>query len=210
VAAACADCVQKGWAVLRIYKNAIFQAIRQEGFDSRAFNAQEGNIPGFLPGSTTYIREIPSFHVAHRGAQEQLWFLIRIQPGDAKLFQYRYSRFTPTFLQVPMDDFAPDGRFTDIEEILGNFKGWLGEEVGPAIEDETMPDLWAQLSSQDNLASEILGEGLNTSGRIFAGTGNNLTCQALAPRFFVNITRVTSHHLKGDPSSFNRGLAAGS
>lgn len=155
--------MQAGGIVLRIYKNALLQAIREAGFDPKDFKPTNDYIRGRLPGSsrdTVMLEHLPALSIAYHGGDD-LYFMVRSDGEDAHKFDYAYTKFTPTYPRIPPhpEQFLP-GRFVPFDQVLPPFQKWLREHVAQAVEDDSHPDLWAQLSSQTTVATDF------ASGRV--------------------------------------------
>ena len=144
--------------MLRIYKNALLQAIREAGFDPRDFEANETYIDGVAPRSggavTVLLKHNPAYTIVYH--EGDLHFTIRNNPDDSHTFDFAHTRFTPTYARFPFNPgkFHPS-RWVKFDEVLPSFQEWLREEVSQAVEDDAHPDVWAQLSSQGTVATDL-------------------------------------------------------
>jgi hypothetical protein len=144
--------------LLRIYKNALLQAIREAGFDPRDFEAEETTTGGYLPDSTPKLAmtmKLPALNIRYR--DDQLEFTVRSDSEDVHKFDYAFTKFTPTYPRVPpnLNQFLPGKQFVAFDQVLPAFQKWLHREVSQAVEDDAHPDLWAQLSSHETLATDL-------------------------------------------------------
>jgi hypothetical protein len=141
--------------MLKKYKNALFEAIRDADLDPSIFEATEEQSTlvqapnyGFSPSP---LATYPTFTVHLVGSK--LLFAVRDSPSNFDEFRGIYWEFSPTAEQK--ERFPGSGNYCPFSDVLVSFNTWLTDHVKRQVEENTLPDFWAQARGQKELLEGV-------------------------------------------------------
>jgi len=113
--------------MLKKYKNALLQIIKDSQFDPEDFSSDDGET---------------IFTIRYLDTPFRFSF---IHPTSHHTFMLEYISFSPNFQKttIKLDMGFPDA--------TGFFRNWLKEHIGLYLQEQTTPDLWKQLEDQKAL-----------------------------------------------------------
>ena len=119
--------------MLKRHKNDLFVEVQAAELNPADFRLSE-EVSGAKPALVIAFRNT------------NLKFVARHKIDDYEQFDYFMTKFAPSFPRNPRDGYLPPASHTSFEKLLPAFRSWLDTEVKRYIEDEMVPDLWAQVS----------------------------------------------------------------
>lgn len=124
--------------MLKKYKNAIFQAVQEYGFEASKIETDEHEVLGHDWFSLTFL-------------DSNLVFEFRCPLKNPHVFDAVFNKFGATGAFDYPDNDDHEGAYVDFAAILGFFKNWLSTEIGLYLEEQSLPDFWAQARGQIEL-----------------------------------------------------------
>lgn len=130
--------------MLKRYKNQLFKTIQEKGIDPKLFHAEEKQIEN----SNIFVVKLTN---------TPLTFLIRNSKNNFHQFDWRFTKFKPTF---QMTGYKPNVGWASSEILNDAFSYWIEHHAKPYILDQIEPDLWERIALQAPLVtgSELVPE----------------------------------------------------
>jgi len=129
--------------MLKQHKNALLDVITEAGYNPKLFQAEDEKLP-IKTSFDTDVSDVVSIKIK----DSPLKFSINTSSDDFYVFKVKYTLFTPRYPEMPWS--SP----MDINELLKEFRFWLEVYVGKFIQEQELPDLWAQLETYKSFANE--------------------------------------------------------
>jgi hypothetical protein len=130
--------------MLKKHKNSFLECINKSTLDPAAFRAyerkpgEERSLIARLMLNLTDVLKSPLFTI--QVGNSPIKFIVRHSIGHYDLFYYKFTRFRPGF---PEQQWSDKPKF--IDEVLKEFERWLENVAKEYIEENQLPDLWAQV-----------------------------------------------------------------
>jgi hypothetical protein len=126
--------------MLRAHKNRLYEAVKEAGFRAAQFTTEEKTLD-FHDG----VEPTECFLLTLKNTPLQ--FITRISPNDYDAFDRMSSLCAPGW---PLSVAWPPGdrQFVDIDLIAFQLGQWLQEVANRYLEEETVPDFWAEAQAQ--------------------------------------------------------------
>jgi hypothetical protein len=139
--------------MLKKYKNAILQIIRDENLDPLLFEVEES--PTNFSEDVT-DEELSSFKICYKNTP--LYYLFRNAGDDFHSFDYIYVKFAPLLPEVIYEDVRHEWNgdlWISFEEIKVNFRYWLNNSIKEYINESLSVDQWKQLDLQTDMGMRL-------------------------------------------------------
>lgn len=118
--------------MLKKHKNRFLEIIEECGLDPENFKAYEEYISSY----SGFIIEV---------VNSQLKFEVIVSNNSYEEFNYRYIRFGPNYT---LTEFNLDETWEAFRNTTEAFEQWIVNHVKDYTDEQTLPDLWAQLEQQ--------------------------------------------------------------
>jgi hypothetical protein len=129
--------------ILKRHKNAFYHVVQQLGLDVGDFQWSEDTVSGTGSGASSFTLQYKA---------SPLRFTIVESRSNHDFFTFNYTEFQRGFPEI----INVTEKALDFAKITENLKWWIDRHLRQYIEEESLPDLWAQLS----VGSEVFGDFL--------------------------------------------------
>jgi len=129
--------------MLKSHKNKLYDAIKECGFAPEQFNAKDK-----WANLDTGARD--GLILTFKGTDIQ--FVVRTSPQSYNAFDCLASQYAPGW---PLQPYYAHDQYAEIDMIAHHLGEWLGGVVRPYLEEQTVPDLWADLEKQFIQGSDL-------------------------------------------------------